>query len=140
MIGFFCKIVAFTIYIYIYIYIVTHSNRGYLVSLTCSSATLYWLNIHWTLNSQKITIVSKKNLFSTITRQATSIDFNLTLFSLTLNRTLSHRGEIANLLDFDIVVGEFKFQSRYDVHFWTLTLNSSTTIVFFFCKDGFVTY
>ena len=31
-------------------------------------------------------------------------------------------GVMANMLHYDIVVSEFKLQSRYCVHFWTNTL------------------
>ena len=27
---------------------------------------------------------------------------------------------LANVLDYDIVVSEFEFQSRYNVHFWNI--------------------
>ena len=45
----------------------------------------------------------------------------------------SPRGVVANVLDSDMVVSEFKLLARYHFHFRTYTLERSTNLLIFPC-------
>ena len=51
----------------------------------------------------------------------------------------SHCGEVANVLDCNIVVSEFELQSLYSVHFWIILLRKQWILIFHPALSSIVT-